>query len=339
MPLVSIIITSYNYGRFLSDAIDSALEQTYKNKEVIVVDDGSTDNSPEIIASYGDRIIPVFKENGGQASAFNAGFSVSRGDIIIFLDSDDKLSPHVADSVIKVWHEDISKVHYRLQWIDAQGNHLNVCVPPSGTLLLSGDLKQVMLRQGYYFTPPTSGNAFGRKFLQAVMPIPEEDWRLYTDAYLHLYAPLYGKIAAFQECLGYYRVHGSNASSTRGSESDADRLAGEIFLRNKRDSLLLEASTRMNLKANIETTVTIAKKLALLLICPDHHIIREERLTGLAFRGLGAIWRESGIPVWKQFVVSAYFVLAFFAPRDLIIKMSLWYIYPEKRPSFLKDRC
>ncbi len=74
-PLVSILINNYNYGRFLSKAIDSALNQEYQNIEVIVVDDGSTDDSRKIIESYGERIKPVLKENGGQASAFNAGFS------------------------------------------------------------------------------------------------------------------------------------------------------------------------------------------------------------------------------------------------------------------------
>src|SRR5713226_5859186 len=87
----SIIVNNYNYGRFLKDAIDSALHQSYPGVEVIVVDDGSTDHSREIIASYGDRIIPVLKENGGQASAFNAGFSQSRGKVIFFLDSDDAM--------------------------------------------------------------------------------------------------------------------------------------------------------------------------------------------------------------------------------------------------------
>jgi len=76
---VSIIIDNYNYGRFLGEAIDSALAQTYPHVEVIVVDDGSTDNSREVIAKYGDRIIPVLKENGGQASAFNAGLLRPRG--------------------------------------------------------------------------------------------------------------------------------------------------------------------------------------------------------------------------------------------------------------------
>src|SRR5687767_6151914 len=86
-PLVSIIIDNYNYARFLPAAIDSALGQTYPNTEVIVVDDGSTDTSREVIRSYGGRVVPVLKENGGMMSAYNAGFSVSRGEVVVFLDS------------------------------------------------------------------------------------------------------------------------------------------------------------------------------------------------------------------------------------------------------------
>ena len=74
IPLcVSIIISNYNYGRFLSAAIDSALAQTYQTVEVIVVDDGSTDNSREVIESYGDRITALFQKNGKQAAALNYG--------------------------------------------------------------------------------------------------------------------------------------------------------------------------------------------------------------------------------------------------------------------------
>ena len=92
-PLVSVIIGNYNYGRFISEAIESALNQTYKNFELIVVDDGSTDNSREIIESYGDKLTAIFQENGGQGRAFNAGFAVSKGEIICFLDSDDYYYP------------------------------------------------------------------------------------------------------------------------------------------------------------------------------------------------------------------------------------------------------
>ncbi len=101
-PLVSILINNYNYGKFLAEAFDSALAQTYDRCETIVVDDGSTDNSPEIIASYGDRIVPIFKTNGGQASAFNAGFAASSGDIICFLDADDVFLPEKAAAIASV---------------------------------------------------------------------------------------------------------------------------------------------------------------------------------------------------------------------------------------------
>jgi glycosyltransferase involved in cell wall biosynthesis len=92
MPLISIIITSYNYARFLRDAISSALNQTYRETEVIVVDNGSTDNSRDIIVSCDKRIRPVLKENDGQASAFNTGFAVCNGDIVICLDSTDEIT-------------------------------------------------------------------------------------------------------------------------------------------------------------------------------------------------------------------------------------------------------
>src|SRR3954454_21549841 len=99
-PLVSIIINNYNYARFLKEAIDSALNQTYPLTEVVVVDDGSSDESRGIIANYGNRIISVLKENGGQASALNAGVSACRGDILCFLDSDDYFYPDKVAHVI-----------------------------------------------------------------------------------------------------------------------------------------------------------------------------------------------------------------------------------------------
>src|SRR5215469_1766841 len=81
LPLASIVISSYNYGRFLPDAIDSALGQTYSRTEVIVVDDGSADHSREVIAGYGERVLPLWKDNGGQASALNAGYRASKGEV------------------------------------------------------------------------------------------------------------------------------------------------------------------------------------------------------------------------------------------------------------------
>src|SRR5690349_17748203 len=104
-PLVSIIITNYNYSNFLAQAIDSALGQRYHAVEIIVVDDGSTDNSRHVINCYGKRILPIFKENRGQGSAINAGFYQSHGDIVIFLDADDILLPDTVQLIADTYRK------------------------------------------------------------------------------------------------------------------------------------------------------------------------------------------------------------------------------------------
>ena len=88
MKQIAIVICNYNYERFIAAAIDSALAQDYPGTRVIVIDDGSTDRSREIIQSYGSRIEPVFKENGGQVSAYNLGVEILDTEFAIFLDSD-----------------------------------------------------------------------------------------------------------------------------------------------------------------------------------------------------------------------------------------------------------
>ena len=120
-PLVSIIIDNFNYARFVSSAIDSALAQSYAPVEVIVVDDGSTDNSRDVIATYGDRISTIFKLNGGHASAFNAGFRASHGSIVMFLDADDLLLPNAVEEVVREWHPGVAKAQFVLAHIDADG--------------------------------------------------------------------------------------------------------------------------------------------------------------------------------------------------------------------------
>jgi glycosyltransferase involved in cell wall biosynthesis len=90
-PLVSIIITCYNYGNYLSKAIDSALAQTYQNKEIIVIDDGSTDNTGLISRSYGKQINYKKQKNLGVSAARNLGMKICNGEFINFLDADDYL--------------------------------------------------------------------------------------------------------------------------------------------------------------------------------------------------------------------------------------------------------
>src|SRR5471030_144559 len=86
-PVVSVILSNYNYADYIALTIECLLSQTYPAIELIVVDDGSTDDSLAVIAGFGDRLCCIVQENGGQAAACNAGFAASRGTIVMFLDS------------------------------------------------------------------------------------------------------------------------------------------------------------------------------------------------------------------------------------------------------------
>ncbi len=103
MPKVSVILPTYNYGRFLGEAVQSVLDQTFDDFELIVVDDGSTDNTREVVNGFTDpRLKYIYKENGGEASAYNVGIQASSGEYIAFLDSDDTWLPRKLELQMKV---------------------------------------------------------------------------------------------------------------------------------------------------------------------------------------------------------------------------------------------
>jgi glycosyltransferase involved in cell wall biosynthesis len=101
-PLVSVVIAAYNIADLLPAAVDSALAQTYPNVEVIVVNDGSTDGTADVIAGYGPRVVTVTQENRGLASARNAGIRAARGELVGLLDGDDLWLPQRLDKLVPV---------------------------------------------------------------------------------------------------------------------------------------------------------------------------------------------------------------------------------------------
>jgi hypothetical protein len=208
----SIIVSSYNYGRFVGQAVESALAQSYRPTEVIVVDDGSTDDSREVIARCAGRAQVIFKENGGQASAFNVGFAVSRGDVVVFLDSDDFLLPAALARAVPLFDGQVAKVHWPLWEVGADGARSCEVMPRE--VLSEGDLLPSLLRAGAdgYTWPPTSGNAWSRRFLEEVLPMPEPEYRTCPDYYLSTLAPLFGPVRRLAEPLGCWRNHGNNQS-------------------------------------------------------------------------------------------------------------------------------
>jgi glycosyltransferase involved in cell wall biosynthesis len=251
--LASIIINNYNYGRFIQDALDSALGQTYPHKEVIVVDDGSTDDSRAVIRRYDGRIRTLFKKNGGQSSAFNAGFRLSRGRVICFLDADDTLHPRTLEKAMELLRDPrVVKVHWPLWEIDAQGRKTGYRQPAEA--LAKGDLRQTVLQDGpgQYTTSPSSARAYARSFLEKVFPLPEiekeirvgaADW----DDYLSMLAPLFGRVERLARPGGGYRIHGSNDYS---SKSFADKLQRELRLAEHRYKALSRFCRRLGYPAD-----------------------------------------------------------------------------------------
>lgn len=233
-PLVSIIIPNHNYASYLPHAIDSALAQTYPSIEVIVVDDGSTDQSHEVIASYQDRIISVFKENGGQGSAFNAGYAASRGDLVAFLDADDMFRPEKMSKVVEAWraHPDASVLYHQLQGIDAHGDDLWQGKPWPKVVLRGNIRARVEQSGGWWPWPVTSGLCFPRAYLEQVLPISEVEFPSRADSYLAGLAPFLGPVVGIPEPLAWYRIHrtgGSNRYGKTGSKQLGCKLKAEIF--------------------------------------------------------------------------------------------------------------
>jgi glycosyltransferase involved in cell wall biosynthesis len=216
---VSIIVLNYNYGRFLAAAIDSALNQDHPLCEVIVVDDGSTDNSRAVIARYGDRIRSVLQEtNNGQVSALNGAWPLARHPILIFLDADDLLFPHAAATVARRWTPATVKTQSPLVTIDESGRQRGHIAPKYPPNLDTATIRKQLLRTGGSCNSPASGNAYSRALLDR-MSIDgafelEKPREYHMDAILECNAPLYGEVVTIYEPLAYYRVHGRNLYAT-----------------------------------------------------------------------------------------------------------------------------
>lgn len=219
--IASVIISSHNYGQFVGASIDSALGQTYPHTEVIVVDDGSTDDSRDVIRGYEHRVHALFKENGGQASALNAGFVMSRGEVVFFLDSDDKLLPTAVERAVEIFREPgVAKAHWPVQVINRRGE---LTEEIKSFNLPEGDLRDLVVRRGPhgYRWPPTSGNAWARATLERLLPIPEAEFTTCPDLFLAL-APLFGLVRRIAEPQTLSRLHGQRNS---GRDSFEERVA------------------------------------------------------------------------------------------------------------------
>jgi glycosyltransferase involved in cell wall biosynthesis len=237
MPSVSVLINCYNYGRYVAEAIESALSQSVPPDEIIVVDDGSTDETPKVLERYaGHGVVKVLRQrNDGQMAAFVAGMEAASGDLLFFLDADDKYEASHIAKVSKVFQENkdvdfVFTAHRRF----GDSDKLVQYAPQD---LKFGYTVIATLKGRVYLGAVTSAHAIRRKISLTLLPVLRQiapRWRLRADDCIVYGASLAGtKKYYLAEPTALYRIHGGNEHFIGGlnkpDEFFAHRLRRDTF--------------------------------------------------------------------------------------------------------------
>jgi glycosyltransferase involved in cell wall biosynthesis len=205
-PTAAVVIPCFNQGRFLREALESVLAQTLPASEIVVVDDGSTDDTAAVARRYaGVRCIR--QRNRGLASARNAGLMNTTSECVVFLDADDRLRPEALEIGVRELqaHPTCALVWGRCVRIDEQGRHLPTVPPPP----VLGDPYETLLRNNFIWTPAIA--MFRRSICAPLMRFnPAVDAAADYELYLRLvrHFPIHGHTATVAE----YRLHGGSMS-------------------------------------------------------------------------------------------------------------------------------
>lgn len=232
-PSFTILINNYNYGRFLATAIQSALDQTWPKVQVLVVDDGSDDESLEIANQFvGPNYRVISKSNGGQNSAIAHALAYVEGDYTIILDSDDWLKPEACETIaLKMGARRPNGVHYQLKKTSLDGRTLGHY--PALPFVKTNQRKYIR-RHGTIPSAPTSGNAYRSDFLREAFSfiLPQS---LYSDGYLAQAAGWTEDTLHIDSELGIYTVHGSNVSTSAGQDDYRRRRNNDFAIDHSRN--------------------------------------------------------------------------------------------------------
>jgi hypothetical protein len=335
---VSVVVNNYNYGAYVGAAIDSALAQTWPHTEVVVVDDGSTDESAAVIRAYGDRIRAVLQKNGGQAAALNTGMAASTGDLVITLDADDRLHPHFAALVVEVFaeHPDAALAQFRMQVTDSELRTVGTVVPPAYVRLPQGDVSQAVSK---WELPsalgPGGAVALPRATVDALFPIPAGQLRYGPDTYVVRGAALLGPVASRDVVVADYRSHGRNDSNV--SALDMEYLRTALTRHAEVGRLLVDFAAAHGLREPIDPLrardpILLSQRLAALRMSPGEHPFPQDARLALMRAGVTAALARRDIGMVGRATHAAWFVLVAVMPRAVALRLASWLLFPLSRP-------
>jgi len=238
-PFFTVLIDAYNYGQYIEEAVSSVLAQDFPagEREILVVDDGSTDDTAVRLRKFGNAIRYLHKPNGGQASAFNCGFEHARGEVIALLDADDVWLPDKLESIREAFEQnpDTGMAYHRLYWWDGE----NEAAADRHFIGVSGRVPESRRTLLEYPMASTSCLAFRRTALDKLLPVPEA-LRSQADAYLTALIIFVAPVAAVGEYLGKYRLHGANLFQTAAKTISREQIEHRMAMR---AALLAEIET------------------------------------------------------------------------------------------------
>lgn len=339
MLSVSVVIPNYNYEDFVGAAIETALGLDWPDVEVIVVDDGSTDSSRVAIERYADRIAAIFlQENSGQVVACNVGFTRSRGEVVIFLDSDDMLHPSTIRELAAVWRPTISKVQFQMQTIDADGRPLGSVHPQYYWVPSPEEIRCWAITVGAYPTPPGSGNAYSRSFLERIFPLDPYFFR-FADSCCLAAAPYLGDVVTIAKPLVYYRIHGRNDGAMLAL--DVNRFGREVTVAKKRFAYAQQIAKSVGLvvlnDAFNKGLSMLPYRLASLRLAPQRHPLPGDSFKAILSDVVRAVLEPQGVSLQGRLALLLWAFMTVLSPSQLSAALVVWRFVPEKRPQFLTD--
>ena len=212
-PKLSILVDTYNHEKFIEQAIVSVLEQDFPlhDTEILVVDDGSTDRTPQILKKFEPKLRVLRKTNGGQASAFNFAIPQCQGEIIALLDGDDWWTKDKLRTIVAVFeaNPDVGTIGHGCLMVDGDGRLQKLVVPKDTMRLNVRTPENARVFAEYRCFFGTSKVAYRRAVLDRILPIPVGAV-IEADEYLFTLAPFFADAIVLNQALFYYRLHGGN---------------------------------------------------------------------------------------------------------------------------------